>query len=123
MMEFRKISLDSREEIQHLTLRSEKRNCDFSFANLCSWSFLYQTEFAICKNSLILRFYLNGKPAYMVLLEEGDIASVIQMMYEDACQKGEELRILGVSLRMKNELETYFPGCFTFKNGYTYLYG
>ena len=109
-MEFRKISLDSREEIQHLTLRSEKRNCDFSFANLCSWSFLYQTEFAICKNSLILRFYLNGKPAYMVLLEEGDIASVIQMMYEDACQKGEELRILGVSLRMKNELETYFPG-------------
>lgn len=120
MIEFRKISLDSREVIQGLTLRSEKRNCDFSFANLCSWSFLYQTGYAICDNSLILRFYLSGKPVYMVLLGEGDMASVIRVMYEDACRLGEELRILGVSSRMKDKLETCFPGCFIFKNDRDY---
>lgn len=45
MIEFKDITLADKELIQSFTLNSQRRNCDLSFANLCSWTFLYQTSF------------------------------------------------------------------------------
>ena len=42
MIEFKDITLADKELIQSFTLNSQRRNCDLSFANLCSWTFLYR---------------------------------------------------------------------------------
>ena len=47
MIEFKDITLADKELIQSFTLNSQRRNCDLSFANLCSWTFLYQTKYAV----------------------------------------------------------------------------
>ena len=41
MIEFKDITLADKDLIQSFTLGSLRRNCDLSFANLCSWIFLY----------------------------------------------------------------------------------
>lgn len=37
MIEFKDITLADKDLIQSFTLGSLRRNCDLSFANLCSW--------------------------------------------------------------------------------------
>ena len=44
MIEFKDITLADKDLIQSFTLGSLLRNCDLSFANLCSWILLYQTK-------------------------------------------------------------------------------
>ena len=56
MIEFKDITLADKELIQSFTLNSQRRNCDLSFANLCSWTFLYQTKYAVLDGYLLLRF-------------------------------------------------------------------
>ena len=54
MIEFKDITLADKDLIQSFTLGSLRRNCDLSFANLCSWIFLYQTKYAVMDNYLLL---------------------------------------------------------------------
>ena len=68
MIEFKDITLADKELIQSFTLNSQRRNCDLSFANLCSWTFLYQTKYAVLDGYLLLRFYAGEELAYAVLI-------------------------------------------------------
>lgn len=120
MIGFKKISLDAKEDVWQYTLQSEVRNCDFSFANLCSWSFLYRTEYAIFDGFLLLRFYIDDQMVYMAPVGVGDMASVIRQMKEDADNLGKSFRIMGISQMMKERLEELFPGCFLFEENRDY---
>ena len=69
---FRKITLADKEEIQSYTFKSYSRNCDLNFMNLCSWQFLYNTEFAVAHGWLVFRFYADGHLAYMLPCQKRD---------------------------------------------------
>ena len=62
MIPFKPIELEDRARVLHYTLSSPRRNCDLSFVNLYSWSFLYQTEIAEQDGFLLFRF-LQINPA------------------------------------------------------------
>ena len=47
MISFKDIELKDKELITSYTQQSPRRNCDLSFSNLCSWRFLYDTQFAV----------------------------------------------------------------------------
>ena len=59
MIEFKEISLQDKELITQYTMNSGRRNCDLSFSNLCSWRFLYHTQFAIVDDFLIFKFWVH----------------------------------------------------------------
>ena len=46
MISFKDITLADKDTITSFTMKSDRRNCDLSFSNLCSWRFLYDTKFA-----------------------------------------------------------------------------
>ena len=53
MIPFKDIELKDKELITSYTLNSPRRNCDLSFSNLCSWRFLYNTQFSILDGFLL----------------------------------------------------------------------
>ena len=71
---FKPIRLKDKEIITSFTFPSDYRNCDFSFANMCSWRFLYDSEFAIVDGYLLIRFMIEDKSrfAYMMPVGDGD---------------------------------------------------
>ena len=73
---FKPIRLEDKEIITSFTFPSDYRNCDFSFANMCSWRFLYDSEFAIVDGYLLIRFMIEDKSrfAYMMPVGDGDLA-------------------------------------------------
>ena len=89
-------------------------NCDISIVNLCCWQFRYQTEIALWKNHVIVRFVSSGQRAYIVLFDKNDISSAIGRLLDECQAKGEPLRLMGVCEDMLPLLENEFPGRFSF---------
>ena len=61
MISFKDIELKDKDLITSYTMKSPRRNCDLSFSNLCSWRFLYNTQYAILDGFLILKFWAEDK--------------------------------------------------------------
>ena len=79
---FKPIRLEDKEIITSFTFPSDYRNCDFSFANMCSWRFLYDSEFAIVDGYLLIRFMIEDKSrfAYMMPVGDGDLAGAVRLL-------------------------------------------
>ena len=114
MIAFKDIELQDKELITSYTQNSPRRNCDLSFSNLCSWRFLYNTKFAIIEGFLLLKFWANGKPVYMMPIGNGNLKKVLDALVEDAHREGEPFCLLGICSSMCSELEAFMPGKFQF---------
>ena len=90
---FKPIRLEDKEIITSFTFPSDYRNCDFSFANMCSWRFLYDSEFAIVDGYLLIRFMIEDKSrfAYMMPVGDGDLAGAVRLLEEDSLKYGHPL--------------------------------
>lgn len=123
---FKPITLSDKEVIQSYTLPGNFQNCDFSFANMCSWRFLYDSEFAVENDFLLIRFRIEEqRPAYMMPVGTGDLRQAIERLEQDSLVQGHPLCLLGVSDGSKELLEKLFPNDFKFiaeRDYYDYIY-
>ena len=114
MIEFKDITIKDKDIITAYTMNSNRRNCDLSFSNLCSWRFLYHTKYAIIDNFLAFKFWAGDELAYMMPVGEGNVKPVLKALIEDASQENQPFCMLGVCSCMREELESIFPGQFIF---------
>ena len=114
MIPFKDITLADKDTITSFTMKSERRNCDLSFSNLCSWRFLYDTKFAVIDNFLVFKFWAGEQLAYMMPVGTGDLKAVLKELIEDAGQENQPFCMLGVCSCMRAELEAILPEQFTF---------
>lgn len=96
---------------------------------MCSWRFLYQSEYAVYKNFLLIRFYIEEKNkkriAYMRPIGNGDFRDALLQLEEDSWQHGHPLLMLGVTPISKDLLEEAFPGEFSYipeRDYFDYIY-
>ncbi|MDH6344194.1 hypothetical protein M2480_003109 [Parabacteroides sp. PFB2-12] len=126
-IQFKPITLDDREVITSYTMPANYSNCDFSFANMCSWRFLYDSEFAIVDHFLVIRFKIEDKtrPAYMMPIGDGDLKQVLHKMETDSQELGHPLLLLGITPYARLKLEEVLPGEFHYipeRDYFDYIY-
>ena len=114
MIEFKDITPQDKELITSFTRHSHRRNCDLSFSNLCSWRFLYHTQFAISDGYLLLRFWAEGKLVYMMPIGQGALGTVLEALIQDAHQGKAPFCLLGICADMCADLDSLMPGRFQF---------
>ena len=114
MIPFKDITLADKDTITSFTMKSDRRNCDLSFSNLCSWRFLYDTQFAVVDNFLVFKFWAGEQLAYMMPVGTGDLKAVLWELIEDARKENQHFCMLGVCSNMRADLETILPEQFTF---------
>ena len=125
LIPFRPISAADAEVLRSYTMQSNCMNCDMNVANLCSWQFLYHTEYAEVDGFLLLRFLLDGQVTYMKPMGKGDLRSILQLLIADARSLGDTLRMACVCPCAKEVMEEAMPGAFTFttnRDSADYLY-
>ena len=122
-LSFKTIETKDKSIITSYTFNSPLQNCDFSFANMCSWHFLYKSEYAEVDGFLLIRFRTDsdGSYVYMFPLGDGDIRPVITLLEEDSLRYGYPLRILGITSISKAILDEVYPGGFTFDSDPSYF--
>lgn len=124
---FKPITIQDKEIITSFTFPSNYRNCDYSFANICSWRFLYDSEYAIVDGFLLIRFWIENKTriAYMFPAGKGNLTDAIKMLETDSLEHGHPLCMLGVTPDAKDNLERAFPGSFYYipeRDYFDYIY-
>ena len=86
---FRPVTADDADLLRSFTMESKCMNCDLNVANLCSWQFLYHTEYAVVDGYLLLRFVLDGQVTYMKPIGKGDLRHILQLLMADARSLGD----------------------------------
>ena len=83
-MTFHQLALSDREAMQAVTLHSGRRNCNYTFANLVGWMFLFGTEVCVLENIVVLRYTFDGQRAYMVCTSEALSLELIEALFDDS---------------------------------------
>lgn len=135
MIRFKEVTLNDRDEIQAFTMLGDNQNCDLSFANLISWRFLYDTQFAIVHDYLVFRFYSGHHLAYLGPISrpnrldsdyvDKDFKNTIRALRDDAIAMGHPFLLTGVSKNMVEKVERAFPEEFRAlpeRNIFDYIY-
>ncbi len=120
MIDFKDITPKDKDIITAFTMDSNRKNCDLAFSNLCSWRFLYHTQYAIIDNFLVFRFWVDDDLAYMMPIGNGNPKQVIDILMEDARMQQHNFCMLGVSTFMKQDLEEIMPDRFIFTDDRDY---
>lgn len=126
MVDFKPITIADKELITSYILPADEQDCDFSFANLCSWHFMTGSSYAILHRQLILRFlHPDGGFEYFMPFGEGDLLPVIEDLEAYCRLLNEPLRLKGVLPAMQEKLEQYYPASFEYSSDrdyYDYIY-
>lgn len=131
-LSFRPITLQDKELITAFTLPCDNKNCDFSFANMCSWRFLYDSVFTIVDGFLLIRFIMEEKDRIAYMMPIGlpdkslsDMAQAIHWIEEDSLAQGHPLCMLGITPENRQTLEAIFPHDFVYmpqRDYFDYIY-
>lgn len=124
---FKTIRIEDKELITSFIYPNNYRNCDYSFANICSWRFLYDTEYAVVDGFLLIRFRIEDKSrvVYMTPAGKGDLAKALDLLEADSLAHGHPLCMLGVTPDAKVMLEKALPGNFFYipeRDYFDYIY-
>ena len=129
MLSFKDITIEDKNAITALTYSGTFQNCDYAFANMCSWHFLYNSKYAVSDGFLFIRFYIEDKEhkrlAYMFPIGNGELRHAINLLEQDAKEMGHPLLILGITPESKENIEAFYPGHFTYikeRNYFDYIY-
>ncbi len=83
-MTFHPLALSDREAMQAVTLPSGRRNCNYTFANLVGWKFLFGTEVCVLEKAVVLRYTFDGQRAYMVCTSEALSLELMEALLDDS---------------------------------------
>ena len=92
-LNFHTLTIADRAEVQAVTLKAGRRNCNFSIANLVGWQFRYHTEVCVLPDAVVLRFSLDGERAYMICQKDTPSCELLEALCEDC---GHALMLLGL---------------------------
>lgn len=125
MIKFNDVLLTDRELIHSYTLHGDSQNCDLSFANIISWRFLYDTQYAVIDGFLVFRFYSGHHLAYMGPLAKPDsegrlpdvlrAVDVVKVLRQDAIAMGHPFLMIGAGKELVQRMEAAMPGVFKMK--------
>ena len=118
-MELHSLTLSDREAMQAVTLNSGRRNCNYTFANLIGWQFLYKTEVCVLKDAVVLRFSYEGERAYMVCTSGNLTRELVSALLTDSCEK---LTIYGLEDSQASALSAFKVQVEPLRDQYDYIY-
>jgi hypothetical protein len=111
VMEYKDLSLSDKSLIVPLIEPTDRRNCDLSWSNLCSWRFLYATTYAILYGDTVLfRFRAGGERVYLMPVGRGDMKKALAVMRDECHEEGHPLVVYGVCEEHLPLFEEVMPG-------------
>ena len=122
MIDFHKPHPSEKEAYETILFSCPPRGCEYSFANLSLWG---RQNIAFLHGCVAIFSHFYGRSVYPYPIGNGDKRAVIEAILHDSKVRGIPCRITGMTDTDREELETLFPGKFTFRtdrDGFDYVY-
>lgn len=125
LLEFRPITSEARNNIQAISLKAGLRNCNYTFANLVAWQPVFDSQYCIVDDAVVLRYHIHSTNAYMVISAGGITERLADILFLDAAKRGEDLTITALEDDRAQTLATRYGSTATvepIRNSYDYIY-
>lgn len=123
---FKPLTIDLKNSIQAVTLNAGRRNCNFTFANLIGWQFLFDTEVCLMPGIVIFRYMFNHRqPAYFISSSSLPSTYIIEKLRNRTADKGLPLTLIAVEDDWAAQLKEQYGDTITvepLRNSYDYIY-
>lgn len=122
MIDFQRLHLQQREDYEKILFSVPSRGCEYSFANLYLWG---SQQVAFLHGCVAFFSHFSGRSVYHYPIGNGDKRVVLELILQDAKERGIPCRITNVLEEDRKELESWFPGKFLFhtnRDSFDYLY-
>ena len=122
MIQFERLNIDQKPEIDALLRHASHRGCAFSFANLYIWG---RQCAARVGDDLLLFSHFGGKTMYPYPVCPGDPRPALEALMADARERGIPLRLSGLNRQDTEHLQQWYPDQFVFhcgRDGHDYVY-
>ena len=122
MIQFERLNIDQKTEIDALLRHASHRGCAFSFANLYIWG---RQCAARVGNDLLLFSHFGGKTMYPYPVCPGDPRPALDALMADARERGIPFRLTGLNRQDTEHLQQWYPDQFVFhcgRDGHDYVY-
>ena len=122
MIDFHRIQIENKADYEKILLSVPTRGCEYSFANLYLWG---RQQIAFLHGCVAFFAHYSGCSVYPYPIGTGDRRAVLELILEDAEQRGIPCRICCLSPADREELEQWFPGRFLFRtsrDSFDYVY-
>lgn len=122
MIDFHRAELSHKQPYEQILFSCPPRGCEYSFSNLYLWG---KQNIAFLHGCVGFFSHFSGHTVYPFPIGSGDRKAVIEAYLEDARQRDIPCRITGMTDQDREELESWFPGVFTFRtdrDSFDYVY-
>lgn len=123
---FRPLSIDDKADIQAVTLHSGRRNCNFTFANLMGWRFLFDTEVCHLPGAVIFRYLFGHRdPAYLISSSTLPSSDIVEALRRKSSEEGCALTLIAVEDDWAAQFKQHYDDDVTvepLRNSYDYIY-
>lgn len=115
MLDFNQPVLEDKAAVDAVFHAGLYRANDYCFGNIFVWRRRFKPAVAFANGSLLVKFELAGKTAYLYPAG-GNVRESVRAVAEDARKRGYPLRLAAVTKEMADELECLFPGKFQWES-------
>lgn len=122
MIEFKPLTIETKEIYTHYFSDSNERGCELSFANLNMWG---THQYAILHDNLVFFLRYGKHYLYSYPIGSGDKKATIDDIIADAKERHISCRIVGLYTDADVSLEKLYPGKFSInkdRDSYDYVY-
>lgn len=110
MEQFKKITIEDRDILEKYINQCKHRACDYSSGNLILWADVYNTQFAVEKDMLFIK-YVDGQDNYFTYpMGNGDLKEAFQWLFAYCEEQNIEFKMNVIEPEMFQEIEKTFPG-------------
>lgn len=110
-MQFKKISLKDKEEIESIFSQVDSRDCDRSFAAAWLWKDHYEVDYTIVEGTLVFRSVIDGT-SFSFPVGAGDKKAAIEAIRTYCKENGLPMLLHSLSKEDEEFLEQEYPGEF-----------
>ena len=124
MIAFHKPEISDRAWAHPLLAASDFPGADYTFNDMLLWT-CYYGEIGRVGDTVTQHFACGGRHTYLFPAGPGDIGAALDAIREDAAERGGSFRIRGLTRETMAQLESRFPGKFTYtayRDSFDYIY-
>ncbi len=125
MIDFKKIEIADKSWIEELLRYSDFRGAEYCFTNLFIWDEIYHSKIARFKDFVLFTSGNEDTARYLFPAGKGDLKEVVELLENDAKERGVNFVLIGLSPESKARLEETFPGKYDItaeRNSFDYVY-
>ncbi len=117
---FKPVTLCDKAWVDPIVMAENSPSADYNFGNIYIWDKQYRQLICRFEDRMTVKLRYGDERAFVFPIGSGPLAPAIEALRAFCAEKGYSLLLYGVTEKHRDQLDTLYPGCFTYEKAEDY---